>query len=90
MQESITEILSRPIVNLKSANKHVPKINHLIRMVKESCSATRHSLPFVRLPVMLTINIVLNNVKLLDFSPQRLEVFQNISPQAIMTDNTLN
>ena len=51
VQESITEILSGPIVNLTSANKHVPKINHLIRMVKESFSATRHSLPFIRLPV---------------------------------------
>ena len=58
VQEIIADILSGPMVNLMSANKHVPKIKQRIRGVKERFRATRHSLPCVRLPVILTINIV--------------------------------
>jgi hypothetical protein len=34
------------VVNLASANEHVPEIECRIRLVKDCCRATRHSLPF--------------------------------------------
>jgi hypothetical protein len=58
-----------PMVNMASANEHVPKIEWRIRLVKERCWATRHSLPYERIPKLMTIHIVLNVVKLLN-SPQ--------------------
>jgi hypothetical protein len=57
-----------PRVNLASANEHAPKIERRIRVVKERCRATRHSLPFLRIPTLLMVNIV-NAVKLLNLFP---------------------
>jgi hypothetical protein len=37
-----------PMVNLASANENVPKIERRIRVVKERCRATRHSLRFTQ------------------------------------------
>jgi hypothetical protein len=56
-----------PMVNLASANKHVPEIERRIRAVKERCRATRHSLPFHTIPKLMMIHIVLNVVKLFIF-----------------------
>jgi hypothetical protein len=58
--ESITGV---PVVSLASSNKHVPKIERRIRVVKERCRATRHSLPFELIPKITTVHIVLNMVK---------------------------
>jgi hypothetical protein len=60
-----------PMVNLASANEQVPDIKRRIRVVKERCRATRHSLPFERIPKLMTIHIVLNVVKLLNFFQPR-------------------
>jgi hypothetical protein len=59
------------MVNLASANEHVPEIEHRIWVVKERCRATRHSLSFHTIPKLMTIHIVLNVVKLLIFSKER-------------------
>jgi hypothetical protein len=53
-----------PMVNLASSNEHVPEIERRIRVVKERCRATRHSLPFHTIPKLMTIHILLNVVKL--------------------------
>jgi hypothetical protein len=62
-----------PMVNLASANEHAPEIERQIRVVKEQCRATRHSLRFHTIPKLVTIHIVLNVVKLLIFFQQRKE-----------------
>jgi hypothetical protein len=67
----IESIPGRPMVNLASANEHVPEIKRRIRVVRERCSANRHSLPFERNPKIMTIHIVLNVVKLLIFFPNQ-------------------
>jgi hypothetical protein len=56
-----------PMVNIPSANEHIPEIECWIRVVKERCRATPHSLPFHTFPKLMTIHIVLNVVKLLNF-----------------------
>jgi hypothetical protein len=63
----IEAIPGGPMVNLASANEHVPEIERRIRAVKERCQATQHSLPFHTIPKLMTIHIVLNVVKLLIF-----------------------
>jgi hypothetical protein len=62
-----------PMVNLVSANEHVPEIERRIRVVKERCRATRHSLSFHTTPKLITIHIVLNVVKLLNFFQRKGE-----------------
>ena len=78
------------MVNLMSANKHVPKIEQTNWVVKERCKDTRHSIPFISLPVMWKINIVLNNVNLLGYLTTMDGIPEDISPRAIMTSETLN
>jgi hypothetical protein len=73
LQHLIDSIPGVRVVNLVSANKHVPEIECCIRAVKERCRATRHSLPFERIPKIVTVHIVLNVVKLLIFFQPRAE-----------------
>jgi hypothetical protein len=69
----IESIPCGPVVNLSSANEHVPEIERRIQVVQERCRATRHSLPFERIPKIMTIHIVLNVVKLLNIFQPRAE-----------------
>jgi hypothetical protein len=86
----IESIPGGPIVNLASANEHVPEIKRRIRVVKERCRASRHSLPFQRVPKLLTIHIVLNSVKMLNFFPTKGGISDNISPKTIMSGEVLD
>jgi hypothetical protein len=79
-----------PMVNLASANEHVPDIERRIRVVKERCWETWHILPFETIPKLMTINIVLNVVKLLNFFPTKGGVFDTLSPKTIMSGETLD
>ena len=79
-----------PMLNLASANDHVPEIEQRIRVVKERCRAVRHILPFKRIPKLLTTHIVLNVVKLLNFFPTKGGVSDSLSPKTIMSGETLN
>jgi hypothetical protein len=79
-----------PMVNLASANEHVPEIERQIRVVKERCRATRHSLPFHAIPKLMTIHIVLNVVKLLNFFPTKRAVSDTLSRKTIMSGETLD
>jgi hypothetical protein len=79
-----------PMVNLESANEHVPEIERRIRVVKERCRATRHSLPYENNPKLMAIHIVLHVVKLLNFFPTKGGVSDTLSPKTIMSGETLD
>jgi hypothetical protein len=74
-----------PRVNLASANKHVPKIERRIRVVKVRCRSARHSLPFNKVPKLLVIHIVFGSVKLLNHFPAKGGISESLSPKTIMT-----
>jgi hypothetical protein len=78
------------MVNLVSANEHVPEIERRIQIVKERCRATRHSLPFHTIPKLMMIHIVLNIIKLLNFFPTKGGVSDTLSPEMIMYGKTLD
>jgi hypothetical protein len=78
-----------PMVNLASANEHIPEIERRIRVVKERCQATRHSLQFETIPKLMMIHIVLNVVKLLNSFPTKGGVSDTLSPKTIMSGETL-
>jgi hypothetical protein len=79
-----------PMVNLASVNEHVTEIERRIRVVKERCRATRHSLPYERIPKLMTIHIMLNVVKLLNFFPTKGGVSDTLSHKTIMPGETLD
>ena len=79
-----------PQVNLASKSEHVPEIERRIRVVKERARATWHSLPFKRIPKLLTIYIILNAVKLLNFFPSKGSILAVWSPRTIMTGEILD
>jgi hypothetical protein len=58
--------------------------------VKEQCRATLHSLPFHTIPKLMTIHIVLNVIKLLIFFPTKGGVSDTLSPNTIMSGETLD
>jgi hypothetical protein len=78
------------MVNLASSNEHVPEIECRIRVVKERCQATRHSLPFQRMPKLLTIHIMFHVIKLLNFFPTKGGILDTLSPKTIMSGETLD
>jgi hypothetical protein len=79
-----------PMVNLASSNEHVPEIKRWIRVVKERCRATQHSLLFQRLPKVLMIHIVFHAVKLLNFFLTTGGNLDTLSPRTIMSGETLD
>jgi hypothetical protein len=58
--------------------------------VKERCRATRHSPPYKRIPNLTMIHIVLNVVKLLYFFPTKGGVSDTLSPNTIISGETLD
>jgi hypothetical protein len=86
----IESIPGGPVVNLASANKHVPEIECCIQVVKERCRATRHILPFERIPKIMTVHIVLNVVKILNFFSTKGGVSKTLSTKTIMSGETID
>jgi hypothetical protein len=46
------------VLNTTSANEHVPRIEHQIRVIKERVRATRHQLPYTVIPLTMMINLI--------------------------------
>jgi hypothetical protein len=86
----IASITGGPVVNLASTNENVPDIDRHIWVVKECWQATRHSLPFERIPKIMTVHIVFNMVKLLIFLSTKGGVSETLSPKTIMLGETLD
>ena len=78
------------MINLESTNEHVPEIERKIRVVKEICRAARHGLPFQRIPKLLTIHIVFQTVKLLNFFPTKGGISDTLIPKTIMSSEILD
>jgi hypothetical protein len=78
------------VVNLASAKEHAPKIERRIRVVKERCRATRHNLPFERIPKIMRVHIVLNVVALLILFSTKGGGSETLSPKTIMSVETLD
>ena len=78
------------MVNTASANEHVPEIERQIRVVKEQSRATRHGLPFSRMPKLVTIFIVFAAAKMLNLFPPKGGASDILSPRTIMSGETLD
>jgi hypothetical protein len=86
----IESVPGGPMVNLASANEHVPEIERRIRAVEERCQSCRHDLPFKQTPKLLTIHIVMNGVRMLNFFPTRGGMSDDLSPKTMMSGEVLD
>ena len=90
LQALIQAMPGGPRVNLASSSEHVPEIERRIRVIKERSRSIRHSLPFNKIPTLLLIHIIFYAVKLLNHFPVKGGVSDTLSPNTIMTGETLN
>ena len=90
LQELINDMPSGPTMNLAAANEHVPEIERRIRVVKERVRALRHSLPFQRIPALMTIHVVLHSAKMLTNFPTKAGVSAAVSPRELLTGERLD
>jgi hypothetical protein len=50
------------VINTTSAKEHVPKIKRQIRVIKERVRATRHTLPFKVIPLLMIIDLIYSSI----------------------------
>jgi Reverse transcriptase (RNA-dependent DNA polymerase) len=72
-------------LNLTSANEHVPRIERQIRVIKERVRATRHTLPFKVIPLLMLVDLVYTTTLWINAFPPKGGVSTNLSPRSIMT-----
>ena len=89
-QALIESLPGDPMINMASANKHVPDIERKTRAMKERCRATWHGLPLQRIPKLLTIHLVFQTVKLLNSFPTKGGISDTFSPKTIISGETLD
>jgi len=79
-----------PEVNLTSRGEHVPEIERRIRVVKERARAVQHSLPFKRLPKLMTTHLVLHVVRQLTYFPSKAGISETLSPRMLIKGESVN
>jgi hypothetical protein len=79
-----------PKLILAAKGDHVPEIERRIRVIKERCRALRHSLPFNKIPMIITMYMVLHAVRMLNFFPQKTGVSETLSPKTIISGERLD
>ena len=79
-----------PSMNLTRANVHVPKIERGIRVVKERSRALRHSLPYNRIPLIMTIWEILVIARMLNQFPTKNGISNTFSPKTIISGESLD
>ena len=77
-------------LNTTAANEHVPKIERLIRVIKEREHATRHTLSFKEIPLVMLVNLVYSTTIWLNAFPPKGGISSHLSPRNIITDITFN
>ncbi len=77
-------------LNLASANKREPFVEHRIRVVKERVRSVCYTLPFKTLPKSLLMHMVFFVVKLLNYFPAKGGVLDHHSPKAIMSGEVIS
>jgi Reverse transcriptase (RNA-dependent DNA polymerase) len=90
VQALIQALPTGPRVNLTSAHEHVPDAERRIRTVKERVRSLCHSLPYTKLPSLMTTYMVLYCTKLLNYFPPKNSISGTISPRTLLTGSTLN
>ena len=67
------------------ANRHVEVVERMIRFTKERIRAVRVAMPYERLPICMTIEMVQRVVILMNSIPQKGSLHSILSPREIVT-----
>ena len=78
------------MINITSANKHVPEIEWWIIFFTEITKSVRHILPFNKIPNLLTIYIFFAVVRMLNYFLVKWVVSAILSPKTRIFDDTLH
>ena len=78
------------MINIASANEHAPYIEWIIRVIKYRTNSIRHRIPFNKTPKLLAVYIVFKSVSILNYFPVKEGFSTIISPNIIMSGETLN
>ena len=79
-----------PVVNLTSANEHVPGIERQIRNVKNKVRSARYGLPYERMSKMLTTRLVLHTVRMMNYFVPKGGISSVYSPRTLVSGETLD
>ena len=90
LKDIIQNIPAGPRVNLTSANEHAPEIERRILVVKKRSREFRHSLPFNRIPKLMTIHAILDIAKMLNYFTTKQGISSELSPSSILTGESLD
>ncbi len=77
-------------LNLTSANKHLPEIEHKIRVIKEWVCTVMYGMPFNAVPPIICVSAVLFVTKQLNFFPVKGGISANYSPKQIMSGEVVH
>ena len=84
LEDRMLELYGGPILNLVSANEHVPEIEWKIHVIKVQVCAVVYSLPVNTLPSIMLVHAVLFVMKQLNLFPVKGGILA-FSPKQIMT-----
>ena len=74
------------ILNTTFTNEHVPKMERQIRVIKECVRATRHTLPFKVIPLLVMfIKLIYSNTLWIDAFPPKGSISSTLTSRKIMT-----
>ena len=76
-------------LNMPAANEHVPQIEHQIHVIKEHIRATRHSLLFKTMPLLMLVKMVYTCTKLINAFPPKGGMSNILSPRTIIMGTQL-
>ena len=77
-------------LNCTAPNEHVPHIERQIRVIKERVRATRHTLPFKVIPLLMLIKMIHYCTHWLNAFPPKGGVSDTLSPRSIITGSQLD
>jgi hypothetical protein len=90
MRAMIEGLPGNPKLDVTAASEHVATVERKIRVVKERSRALRHSLPYDRIPPIMTVHMVLFACRMLNFFPTSVGFGHGYTPQALLTGRALN
>jgi hypothetical protein len=90
LQPFLDEMPESQKLILTAKGDHVPETERWIRVIEERCRALRHSLQFNKIPLIITMYIVLQAVGMLNFFPQTTGVSETLSPTTIISGKRLD
>ena len=77
-------------LNTTAASEHVPKIERIIRIIKERARSIYSTLPYKRIPGSMVIELIKYVVFWINFFPPNIRILATYSPRTTITGIKIN